>query len=395
MMRPLEDIKILDLSRVLAGPYATQILGDFGAEIIKVEMPKKGDDTRYFGPPFENNESAYFLAINRNKKSITINIKNERGIEILHRLLKISDVLVENFRPGTLDKLGLDYNSLKDKYPKLVYVSISGFGHTGPLKDKPGYDLAVQGMSGIMDITGPENGMPYKVGTSIADIIAGIYAVIGTLLALRVKEKTGKGQKVDISMLDGQVSLLTYQAGIYFMTGKSPKRKGNQHPTICPYETFETKDGYLNIAVGNDNLWISFCEIVGLEEIVNDERFKTNPQRVKNRDILFPLIQEKLKSKKRDEWLEIFDKEGLPAGPIYSVSEVLNHPQVKAREMIKELDHPAIKKMKTTGIPVKLSDTPGRILTPPPLLGEHTHSLLLSLGYSEQEIEELREQGIV
>ena len=402
-MKPLDGIKVLDLTRVLAGPFCTMILGDFGAEIIKIENPDGGDDTRSFGPPFIEGESAYFLSINRNKKSVTVNLKEQKGREIVYQLAAKSDVVIENFRPGTAEKLGLGYEQLTRLNERIIYCSVSGFGQTGPEKFRPGYDLVVQGMGGIMDLTGDPNQPPMKVGISQADLLSGIYAVQGILLALLAREKTGKGQKIDVSMLDGQVSLLTFQAGIYFTTGKTPKRKGNQHPTICPYETFETSDGYINIAIGNDKLWIQFCTLLNKispdlfpANISSDPKFAANPERVQNRNELFPIINKIISQKTTDAWLKIFDEKGIPAGPILSLDKVLNHPQVLAREMVTEVKHPKTGKLKLTGIPVKLSETAGAIRTPPPLLGEHTEDVLKNiLGYDEDTIQFLRRKNVI
>ena len=396
MEKPLEGIIVLDLSRILAGPYCSMLLADMGAEVIKVERPVKGDDTRAFGPPFIEGESAYFLSINRGKKSITVNFKKDEGREIIYRLIKKSDILLENFRPGTLDKIGLGYKDIEKINPQIIYASISGFGQSGPERLKAGYDLTVQGMGGIMSLTGDPSGPPYKVGTSISDILAGIYACQGILLALIARNKNGKGQKVDISMLDCQVSLLTYQAGIYFATGLVPKRKGNQHPTICPYETFKASDEYINIAIGNDKLWQKFCDLLGLKEIKDDPKFSSNPKRVENRDELFLIIGKIIREKKAQEWLKIFDGEGIPAGPILSVDKVLSHPQVLAQEMVVEVNHPKSGKIKLTGIPVKLSATPGSIDKPPPLLGEHNDEVLSNiLGYSKEEIKSLKKEKVI
>lgn len=394
-MRPLDNIKVLDLSRILAGPYCSMILADMGAEVIKIEIPQKGDDTRAYGPPFVHGESAYFLSVNRNKKSLTVNLKAEEGKEVIRKLIMKSDVLLENFRRDYFQSLGFDYQTVHQLNPKLIYCSITGYGHTGPMADSPGYDLAVQGMSGLMSLTGDSNGPPFKMGTSIADILAGIYATQGILLALVARHRTGKGQKVDISLLDGQVSLLTYQAGIYFLTDKSPTRKGNQHPTICPYETFATKDRYINIACGNDKLWIQFCNLFDLKDLVNNPKFATNPKRVENHDELFAILQPILKQKTSDEWLKLFDQNGIPAGPILNVEEILNHPQIKARDMVKELPHTKGMNVKVTGIPVKLSDTPGSINTAPPSLGQHTDEVLGDLGYSKEDIQKLKTNGVI
>jgi crotonobetainyl-CoA:carnitine CoA-transferase CaiB-like acyl-CoA transferase len=396
MRSPLEGIRVLDFSRLIAGPYCTMLLGDMGAEVIKVEQPVKGDDSRAFGPPFMNGESVYFFSFNRNKKSITVNLKSEKGKEIIKELIKKSDVLVENFRPGYMEKIGLGFEDVRKLNPSLIYTSVSGYGHTGPDKFRPGYDVVAQGMGGLMSLTGDPDGPPYKVGTSIADIMGAINAFQGVLLALIARQRDGKGQSVDVSLLDGQVSLLTYQAGIYFSTGKSPTRKGNQHPTISPYETFKASDEYINIGVGNDKFWHVFCDLIGLEDIEYDQRFATNPKRVENRDELFPVIQKIIQGKKAEEWLEIFDKHNIPAGPILSVDKVLTHPQVLARDMVVEINHPKAGNIKLTGIPVKLSDTPGSVKLPPPLLGEHNEEIFSTiLGYSKDEVKKLNEKGII
>jgi crotonobetainyl-CoA:carnitine CoA-transferase CaiB-like acyl-CoA transferase len=394
-MKPLEGIKVLDFTRVLAGPFSTMILADMGAEVIKIEQRGKGDDTRQFGPPFQDGESAYFLSINRNKKSITLDIKSDKGKEVITRLIQRSDVLVENFRPGTLKKLGFDYEAASALNPRLIYASVSGFGQTGPWSAKPGYDLAIQGLGGIMSITGDTNGPPYKVGISQADLTAGLYAVQGILLALFAREKTGKGQLVDVGMLDCQLAMLSFQAGIYFMTGVSPTRKGNQHPTICPYETFKASDRYINIAVGNDKLWQKFCALLGMETICDNPDFATNPSRVQNRDKLFPIIQGEIGKKDSTHWLALFEENGIPAGPILSIDEALAQPQSVAREMVAEVNHRTLGKIKQTGIPVKLSETPGEITSPPPCLSEHTDAVLESLGYSSADIQAMRTGEVI
>ncbi len=394
-MKPLDGIKVLDLTRVLAGPFCTMILGDMGAEVIKIEQPGKGDDTRSFGPPFDRGESAYFLSVNRNKKSVTLDLKSEEGREAIRRLVARSDVLVENFRPGTLGKLGLDHPSTARINPRLVYASISGFGQTGPWAEKPGYDLAIQGIGGVMGLTGDPAGPPFKVGVSQADIVAGLYAVQGILLALLARERTGRGQHVDVAMLDGQISLLAYQAGIFFMTGKPPSRIGNRHPTISPYETFKASDRYINIAIGNDRLWKKFCEILGLGEICTHREYSTNPKRVENRDALFPVIQEVILERDSAHWLDLFEKNGIPAGPILSVKEALENPQAAARGMVLTMSHPVLGTIRQTGIPARLSETPGAAETPPPALGEHTEEVLASLGFSAAEMSAMRSRGAI
>jgi crotonobetainyl-CoA:carnitine CoA-transferase CaiB-like acyl-CoA transferase len=394
-MKPLDGIRVLDLSRILAGPYCSMLLSDFGAEIIKIENPDKGDDTRAYGPPFVEGESVYFLSINRGKKSVTLNLKSPESREILRKLIQKSDVLLENFRRDFLPSIGFGYDDVAKLNPNIIYASVTGYGHTGPWAERPGYDLAVQGMSGIMSLTGDPNGSPYKTGTSLADITAGIYATLGILLALHARNRTGRGQKVDVALLDGQVSLLTYQAGIYFGTGKSPTRMGNQHPTIAPYETFKARDRYFNLAVGNDRLWAQFCDLIGRADLKTHEKFATNPLRVAHHDELFPILQKIFAEKTADEWISMLEKGGIPCGPIYSVAEVLEHPQVRAREMVVERPHPKLKSVKMTGVPVKLSETKGEAGAAPPLLGQHTDEVLRSLGYSDAEIAEFRKKKVV
>ncbi|MFQ5848058.1 MAG: CaiB/BaiF CoA transferase family protein [Candidatus Methylomirabilales bacterium] len=395
-MQALDGIKVIDLSRILAGPFCTLTLGDMGAEVIKVENPDGGDDTRGWGPPFIDAESAYFLSINRSKKSITLNLKTDRGKGILQALLRQADVLVENFRPGTLDKLGFSYEAVQQLNPRLIYCSISGFGHTGPETQRPGYDVIVQGESGVMSLTGFPDGPPVKVGVSIADIVAGMYGVQGILVALVSRERSGRGQKVDIALLDSMISLLTYQAGIFFATGQSPNRMGNFHPTITPYEPFEAQDGYFNVAVGNNVLWARFCRILGREDLMNDPRFATGTKRVENRELLRPILEKEFKTRSVQEWLHILNEGGIPCGAINSLAEVFTSAQVKAREMILEVPHPSLGTVKVTGVPVKLSGTPGQIKHPPPLLGEHTEEVLQAwLGMSAAEIHELRGDGVI
>jgi len=395
-MKPLDGIRVVDLSRILAGPYCSMLLGDMGAEIIKIESPDHGDDTRGWGPPFIDGESAYFLSINRNKKSLTLNLKAGQGKDILTRLIGLSDVLMENFRPGTLGRLGFGYEQVRAMNPRMVYASISGFGQTGPLAGRPGYDLIAQGEGGIMSVTGFPDGPPTKAGTPIADIVAGIFAAQGILLALYARERTGRGQLVDVSMLDGQVALLTFQAGIYFATGESPGRMGNQHPTIVPYETFRSKDGYINLTIGNTNLWRTFCKAIGREELSADPRFGTESARVENRNALKPIMDAIVAERTTRQWLELLEKAGVPAGSVNSVAEICEHPQIQAREMVVEVPHPTLGSIKVSGVPIKLSDTPGAVSTAPPLLGQHTGEILESLlGYNLKEVEELRKAGVV
>jgi len=397
-MLPLDDLTVLDLSRILSGPYCSMYLADFGARVIKLEHPDGGDDTRGFGPPFVGGESTYFMSINRNKESVAIDFKHARGQELLRALASRADILLENFRPGALARLGLDYEKLRALNPRLIYCSISGFGHAGDPDwvRRPGYDLAIQGMGGLASLTGPADGPPYKVGTSIADIIAGLYALSGILVALHARARTGRGQHVDVSMLDGQISLLTYHAGIHFATGAVPERRGNQHPSISPYETYRAKDGFVNIAVGNDGQWRALCRAVGapLAAIAEDARFATNAARVGNRAALAAILEPLFATRTVDDWIALCDGAGIPCGPILDVAAALAHPQVRARGMVVPLQHPSAGDIRVTGVPVRLSDTPGAVRTPPPRLGEHTRAVLAEvLGLDASAVDELVGKG--
>ncbi|MBU5294376.1 CoA transferase [Anaerosalibacter bizertensis] len=394
MKLALDNIKILDLTRVLAGPYATMILGDLGADIIKIEMPVKGDDARAFGP-YLNDESAYFMSLNRNKRSMTLNLKSEKGKELFLEMVKKVDVVVENYRPGTMEKLGIGYDTLSKINPKLIYAAASGYGHTGPYSKRAAYDAVVQAMGGLMSITGEKGGKPVRVGTSIGDITAGLFTAIGILAALNNRNETGKGQKVDVAMLDCQVAILENAIARYVVTNEVPKPGGNKHPSIVPFESFETKDGEIMIAAGNDSLWAKFCRVIGKEELIEDERFKTNPLRDKNYDELRPLIAESMKNRTTKEWQDMLDDSGVPNGPINTIDKVIEDPQVVAREMIVEIEHPIAGKLKTPGIPIKLSDTPGKIRNASPILGEHTEEILKEiLEYDNEKIEELKRENI-
>lgn len=394
-MGPLEGLKVLDLTRVLAGPYCTMILGDLGADIIKVEMPGTGDDSRHFGP-YQNGESAYFMSLNRNKRSMTLNLKTEEGKLLLKELVKKVDILIENFRPGTMKKLGLGYDQLREVNPQLIYAASSGFGHTGPYSQKPAYDGVVQAMGGIMSITGAKGGEPTRVGPSIGDITAGMYTAIGVLAALNHKNKTGQGQMVDVAMLDCQVSILENAIARYVVTGEVPQPAGNRHTSIVPFEPFESKDSQIVVAAGNDAIWQRFCKVTGLEALLEDDRFKTNPDRNKYYDALRPLVAEKMKEKTTTEWNVILDKANVPNGPINHIDKVLENEQVIAREMIVEVNHPVAGKLKMPGVAIKLSETPGQIVTPAPLLGEHNHELLKEFfGYEDEEIDKLIAKGVL
>ncbi len=394
-MGPLEGIKILDLTRVLAGPYCTMILGDLGADVIKVEMPGVGDDARHFGP-YINGESAYFMSLNRNKRSIVLNLKSEEGKQVLKDMIKSVDVIVENFRPGTMEKLGLSYEELKKHNPKIIYAASSGFGHSGPYSKKPAYDGVVQAMGGIMSITGEKGGKPTRVGPSIGDIAAGLFTCIGVLAALTSRNETGEGQKVDVAMLDCQVAILENAIARYVVTKEAPKPAGNRHTSIVPFEPFDTSDGELMIAVGNDAIWSRFCKAVDLESLIDDERFNVNPKRNENYDELRPLIAEAMKRKTINEWRVLLDESGVPNGPINSIDMVLEDEQVKARDMILEVNHPIAGNLKMPGIPIKMSKTPGEILTPAPMLGQHSDEILKELvGLDNEQIEKLRELKVI
>ena len=395
MVRPLEGIKVLDLSRALAGPYCTMMLADMGAEVIKIEMPERGDDSRAWGPPFIKGESAYFISVNRNKKSMTLNLKKEKSIEIVNRLIKQSDVLIENFRPGTMEKLSLSYNEVKEINPKIIYCSISGFGQDGPYRLLPGMDQVLQGMGGLMSITGEPDGPPVKVGVAVADIAGGMFAAYGIVVALFNRETGGKGQMIDLSLLDCQVAWLTYRAGSFFASGEIPKPLGSGHPVIVPYQAFKAKDVYVNVAAGNDQLWQKFCKALGLENLMNEQQFATNAMRVKNREEIIDIIGDVICNKKADEWLKILTEAGVPCGPIYNMDKIFSDSQVLHREMVKELEHPTAGKVKVTGIPIKLSNTPGEILTAPPTLGQHTKEILTELGYNNEDIDKMSQEKII
>jgi crotonobetainyl-CoA:carnitine CoA-transferase CaiB-like acyl-CoA transferase len=395
MARALDGIRIIDFSKALAGPYCTMLLADMGAEVIKVEMPGSGDDSRGWGPPFIDGESAYFLSINRNKKSITLNLKDNKAKEIALKIIEKADIVLESNRPGVMTKLGLDYETVKKINPGIIYCSISGFGQTGPYSKRPGFDQVIQGYGGIMGLTGEKGGGPLKVGIAVTDIATGMFAATGILTALYHRERTGQGQHVDASMLDGQVSWLTYQAGRYLASGNVPQRIGSAHPLIVPYQDFEASDGFINIAAGNDNLWKKFCAVTDLSDIADDPKFATNPKRVENRDEVVAIVSKKIKTKTMQEWLDILNDEGVPCGPIYTVDQIFNDPQVLAREMLVEVDHPKCGKIQVTGSPIKLSETPAEITTHPPMLGEHNSSILQEFGFSEEDITKLKEDKVI
>jgi crotonobetainyl-CoA:carnitine CoA-transferase CaiB-like acyl-CoA transferase len=392
---PLDGITVLDFTRVLSGPYCTMILSDLGARVIKIEHPVRGDDTRHWGPPFIGQESAYFLSINRNKESLTLDFKRDEGRRVLEALLPRADVVVENFRPGTLDAAGLDGPALLARHPRLIYCSISGYGHTGPRRSEAGYDAVIQAEGGLMSVTGEAEGPSYRLGVAISDIVSGMFAAHGIMAALYARETSGAGQVVDIGMLDATAALLTYQAGNYFTTGETPRRLGNRHPTIVPYEVFDTSDGEIVVAVGNDPIWSRFCDAVGLSALGADERFATNRGRVAQYEELKPALERAFKARTRDEWLVVLRSAGVPCGSVRDVAEVLKDPQLKERAMIAELHHPTVGPINVMGSPIKLSQTPPSIRTPPPTLGEHREAILTELGYDQQSILALAAAGVI
>ena len=372
----LSGIRVLDLCRVVSGPFATMQLGDLGADVVKVEDPRSGDESRRYGPPFINGESAYFLSVNRNKRSCTIDLKSSAGRDVVLALAGVADVVIDNFRPGTLDKWGLSYEALREKNPRLIQCSITGFGRTGPDADRPGYDLIIQGESGVMDITGEADGPPIKVGTSIADLVTGLYASQSVLAALMKRERTGIGGRVDVSMLDAMASLLTFNAGMYFASGESPKRRGNVHPTISPYETFEASDGWINVGVANDKFWALFCGVMDRKDLEADSRFDAAPRRAANRPILAGILSPIFASRTCADWLKDFRAAGIPAGAIKQVGEVCEAPQLVARGMVQSVSHRVSGDVRFIARPIRFEDQPPAPSTAPPLLGEHTAEVL-------------------
>ena len=384
---PLSGVTVLDFTRVLSGPYCTMLLADMGARVIKIEQPGRGDDTRAWGPPFVHGESAYFLSINRNKESLTLDLKHASSRAVLDALLARADVLVENFRPGTMERLGWGYDDVARRFPRIVYCSISGFGQTGPRSAEPGYDAVIQGEAGLMSITGAADGPPFRLGVAIADIVSGMFAAQGIAMALLARARTGRGQRVDVGMLDATAALLTYQAGIHFATGKTPVRMGNRHPSIVPYETFPARDGDFVVAVGNDEQWRRFCSAIGARALADDPRFATNRDRVEHYDALRPLLVGLLESRTRSEWVADLKAAGVPCGSVRDVAEVLQDSHLTAREMIETVQHATAGPLRVLGVPIKLSETPGAVRAAPPALGQHTRQILQTdCGLSERDI---------
>jgi crotonobetainyl-CoA:carnitine CoA-transferase CaiB-like acyl-CoA transferase len=392
---PLAGIRVTDLTRALSGPFATMVLGDLGADVVKVEDVWHGDDTRRWGPPFQGDDAAYFLSVNRNKRGLSVNVKTPEGRQIVQRLAAGSDIVIENFRPGTAARLGLGYEELSQANPALIYASISGYGQTGPSAGLPGYDAVAQAVSGMMSVTGPPDGEPVRSGTSLADVGAGMWAVIGILSALYARKDTGRGQLIDVSLMDGQVAWLTYVAGKYFATGVTPGRYGSAHESVAPYQVFPTADEPLMVAVGSDGLWRRFTAATGLDELTDDPRYATNPDRIEHRDTLIPLITAALAARGCAEWTELLNTAGVPAGPVNTVPAALAQPQVAAREMVVEVEHPVAGMLKMLGSPIKLSAQPASIRRPPPVLGQHSDEILAEAGYPADRIAELRAAGVI
>ena len=395
MKQALTGIRIIDFTRALAGPYCTMLLADMGAEVVKIEMPGAGDDSRGWGPPFVGSESAFYLSINRNKKSIALDLKNDKARDIALRLIQTADVVVEGNRPGVMKRLWLDYETVKALQPEIIYCSVSAFGQTGPYAERAGYDQVLQGYGGIMGLTGEPDGQPLKVGISITDLTTGMFAAIGIITALYHRQQTGRGQYIDAAMLDGQVSWLTYQAQSYWATGEVPKRVGSGHGLIVPYQAFKTVDGFINIAVGNDNLWRSFTKVMGIGHLTDDPRFASNPARVENRAELLGIIEPLISARPSAHWLALLDGAGIPCGPIYTVDQVVIDPQVLARDMVTQVTHHDYGTINTLGFPIKFSETPGRSPSAPPTLGEHTDEVLKSLGLTDAEMQLLRDKKII
>jgi crotonobetainyl-CoA:carnitine CoA-transferase CaiB-like acyl-CoA transferase len=393
---PLDGIRVLDLTRVVAGPYCAMFLGDLGAEVVKVEQPGFGDDTRGWGPPFTGGESAYYLCINRNKKSITLDLKSSEGVELLRQMTRVADVVIENFRPGTMERLGLGEKELREINPRLIYASLTGFGADGPMSDWPGYDLIVQAWGGLMSITGTPEGEPVKVGVAIIDLVAGLMLGKAITAALFARERIGLGQRIDTSLLEAEVASLINVGSNYLIGGKIPSRWGNAHPNIVPYQNFKTADGYFVLGVASETIWRRFCQAIARPDLAEDSRFADNAKRVENRAALIALLSEVFLSRTNQTWLKLLNDAEVPCAPVQTVDQVFESPQVLHRDMLVGVEHPTAGKVPMAGVPVKFSLTPASVRLPPPLLGEHNRQVLKTwLDMSDEVIEELQRKNIV
>ncbi|MEM8744660.1 MAG: CoA transferase [Pseudomonadota bacterium] len=390
---PLTDMRVIELAHIMAGPVCGLMLADLGADVIKVEKANGGDDSRRFLPPEINGEPAAFMMMNRNKRGIALDLKSEAGKEVLLRLIKDADVLIENYRHDTMEKLGLGYEDLKKINPGLIYCEISGFGRTGPYKDRGGFDLIAQGMAGLMDITGEPDRGPAKVGAPVSDTTAGILGAMGCIAAYAHKQKTGEGQRVDTSLFEAAITHTYWQSAICFATGVSPGRMGTAHPLNAPYQTFETRDGWINIGAANQRNWERLLECLEAPELGDDSRFAKNNARMENLDVLVDVLTPYFKERSTAEWLDALEKVGLPAGPVLSIKEMQQDPQAIARDMVPATDHPTAGRVQTIGLPVKLSETPGGVVSPAPLFGQHTREVLSEIGYSADEIAAFLQSG--
>ena len=396
MRMPLEDVTVLDLSHALAGPFCSTMLADFGARVIKLEPKGAGDIARAWGPPLPGGETSYFVSLHRNKKGIEIDLKHPDGKALFFKLVEKCDVVLENYRVGALARLGLGYAKARERNPGIIYCSVSGFGQDGPYRDRAALDLILQAESGMISVTGEPNGRGVRCGVSVADLTAGMYAAYGIMLALRVKEKTGRGQAIDVSMLEGQLSLLGSMIGAYFADGETPAPMGTAYKALLPYQTFRTKTRDLALAVGSEKLWKEFCPAIGRPDLTDDPRYRTNAQRAKNRDTLIPTLQEVFLTRSYEDWEGVLLPRGIPMGAINGIGEVVKHPQVAARGTLVEMDHPRAGKVRMVGAPVRLSETPGSVRSPAPTLGEHTDEVLRDvLGLPAADISALRSSGAI
>ena len=392
---PLQDIKVIDFSQILAGPFCTMLLADMGADVVKIEKPNGGDDTRRYGPPFIEGESAAFLTLNRNKRSIILDLKSEQGIAIVRRMLEDADVMIHNFRPGVVDRMGLSYDDVSAINPAIVYCTVSGFGTTGPYSSRAGFDLVAQGMSGLMSINGFPGAPPAKVGVPMADLNTGMFCAYGILTAYINRLATGQGQHVDASLIESGIAYTLYESATYFATGEVAGPLGSAHRMIAPYQAFATQDGYINIGAANQNNWERMCRAIGREDLLDDERFASNPERMVSIEALTPIMEETFRTQTTSHWVEALEKAGVPCGPIYNIEQVYADPHVQSRDMAVPLEHPKSGSIRNIGVAVKLSDTPGSVRTPAPLLGQHSEEVLCRYGYADADIAALKDAGVL